>query len=197
MIAFLRGEVAHRDVTTVVVDVGGVGYLVHVADPSAVPAIGQEVSLHTSMQVREDSMTLYGFRERAGLALFEILLTSSGVGPKLAMACLATMPPARLRGAIAAGDLATLSTVPGVGKKVAQRMVLELKDKVGGGAADLDLQDAGVDAGNDSPRGTVHEALVGLGYAPAEIRNVLHDLDGDDEAALLRAALRRLAGAHA
>lgn len=196
MIAQLRGEVVHRELHRCVVDVGGVGYLVHVADASHLPAIGQPVVLHTSLQVREDSMTLYGFRELAALALFEVLLTSSGVGPKLALAALGTLAPTRLRQAIASGDLATLATIPGVGKKVAQRMVLELKDKVGGVGGDLELAD--IDTGPVAgPLAAVHEALSGLGYGPQEVRVALRDLDGDDEAVLLRAALRRLAGASA
>lgn len=192
MIAMVTGTVRHRDAGAVVVDVAGVGYLVHLADPSTIPPVGQEVTLHTSLQVREDSMTLYGFVDRAGLVLFELLLTSSGVGPKLALACLATMPPASLRSAIATGDLTTLTTVPGVGKKVAQRMVLELKDKVGGVGGDLDLTDAPT-AAAAGPRATVTEALQGLGYAATEIREALADLDGEDEAELLRLVLRRLA----
>lgn len=196
MIAMVRGVVAHRDIAKVVVDVHGVGYVVHVADPSTVPALGAEIVLHTSLQVREDSMTLYGFPDRAGLALFDLLLTSSGVGPKLALACLATMPPSALRQAIASADLATLSTVPGVGKKVAQRMVLELKDKVGGMGGDLDLSELATPE-PAGPRAAVHEALAGLGYVPSEIRAVLQDLDGEDEAELLRMALRRLAKANA
>jgi Holliday junction DNA helicase RuvA len=194
MIAMISGTVVHRDVRSVVIDVQGVGYVVQLADVSAAPPVGQEVMLHTSMQVREDSMTLYGFSDRAALTLFELLLTSSGVGPKLAQAALATLAPGRLRGAIASADLATLTTISGVGRKVAQRMVLELKDKVGGDEGDLDLGE-GIAPSQGGARATVNEALLGLGYAPGEIRIALADVDGDDEAVLLRSALRKLAGA--
>jgi len=132
MIAHVRGTVTHRIAGSVVIDVGGVGYLVHVTAADHIPAQGQEVELHTSLQVREDSMTLYGFTARSSLVLFELLLSSSGVGPKLALAALGTHRPDVLRLAIAGGDTATLTAIPGVGKKVAERLVLDLKDKVGG-----------------------------------------------------------------
>ncbi len=202
MIAMVRGRVVHRDATSVVVDVSGVGYLVHVADPMAVPPIGEEVVLHTSLQVREDSMTLYGFTDRAGLALFDLLLSASGVGPKLALACLATLPAANLRQAIAAGDVAMLTQVPGIGKKVAQRMVLELKDKVGAsGEVDLEALTANgatvVGSVGGGTRASVTDALAGLGYGMPEIRAALDGLDVDveatDEAEVLRLALRSLA----
>ena len=119
MIAHVRGRVSHRGTEFVVVDVGGVGYLVHVASLDRVPPRGEDVELHTSLQVREDSMTLYGFPDRADLELFDLLLTSSGVGPKLALAALRTHRADVLRTAIATGDVATLTAVPGIGKKSA------------------------------------------------------------------------------
>ena len=198
MIAMLRGTVVHRDATSLVIDVNGVGYVVHVADPGAVPPIGQDVVLHTSLQVREDSMTLFGFTDRVGLTLFDLLLSASGVGPKLALACLATLPANTLRSAVAEGDVAMLTQVPGVGKKVAQRMILELRDKMGG-SADLDLEALTangatvVGGAGGGPRASVTEALLGLGYAAAEVRGALDGLDEPDESELLRLALRRLA----
>lgn len=188
----VRGEVVHRDAESVVIDVGGVGYLVHVAAGDGIPARGQTVSLHTSLQVREDSMTLYGFPDRDGLALFELLLTSSGVGPKLGLAALRTLRPDVVRTAIAAADTATLTAIPGVGKKVAERMILELRDKIGAIGADDPLM---VNSGTAiaTPLGEVREALLGLGYAAAEIQPVLVGLDPDaDVADLLRLALRQL-----
>jgi holliday junction DNA helicase RuvA len=131
VIALLRGEVIDRGEGSVVVDVHGVGYRVLVPSGVAIPLPGRGVTLHTSLQVREDSMTLYGFLERDELRLFELLLTSSGVGPKLALAALTALRPAALEAAIAEGDLAVLTGVPGIGRKVAERIVLELKDRVG------------------------------------------------------------------
>jgi Holliday junction DNA helicase RuvA len=198
VIAHLAGTVAHRDATSVVVDVGGVGYLVHVTPADDVPAVGQPVRLHTSLQVREESMTLYGFTSPASLRLFELLLTSSGVGPKLALAALATHQPDVLRVAIAGADLATLTAVPGIGRKVAERLVLELKDKVGSVGAAIDP--VSVAAGDGAPSGDhideVRDALLGLGYSSAEVQRALARIDepAADTAVLLRDALRVLGG---
>lgn len=197
MIAHLRGEVVRRDSDTVVVDVKGVGYLVHVADIGAVPARGQPVELHTSTQVREDALDLYGFTDPEALALFERLMAASGVGPKLALAALRTHRPVVLRRAITAGDLETLKAVPGIGDKSAQRLVLELGEKLAvpepGGTA------PGGDGGPDSPLGEVREALLALGYTAGEAQTAVAELhpDGDDVSALVRRALERLGAASA
>jgi len=197
VIAHLRGRVAHREATTVVVDVGGVGYLVHVTPDEDVPARGEPVELHTSLQVREDAMTLYGFTERGALALFELLVASSGVGPKLALAALGTHNPDVLRTAIAGGDVVTLTEIPGVGRKVADRLVLELKDKVGAAAP----APTGVGAGSATAAlDEVRDALLGLGYSAAEVQAALTQVaptDGEDSSQLLRRALRSLDGARA
>lgn len=193
MIRHLRGTVAHRDAGAVVVDVHGVGYLVHVTPSERIPARGEEVVLHTSLQVREDAMTLYGATDRTALALFELLLTASGVGPKLALAYLSTHRPEVLRTAIAGADLATLTQVSGVGKKGAERLVLELRDKVGGPTGGA-LPGGDVDGADPSALGEVRDALLGLGYATAEIQPVLGELVDvhDDVGGLLRRALRAL-----
>jgi holliday junction DNA helicase RuvA len=200
VIAHLRGRVVHRSVSDVVVDVHGVGYLVHVPAGERVPPQGQTVELHTSLQVREESMTLYGFLDRGSLTLFELLLTSSGVGPKLALAALGTHRPDVLRTAIASGDLTSLTAIPGVGKKVAERLVLELKDKVGSVGAGAPTGVAGGTATADPHAvAEVREALVGLGYAATEIQAALAalgPLDGLETSELLRRALRQLAGGH-
>jgi holliday junction DNA helicase RuvA len=198
VIAHLRGRVAHRDAGSVVVDVGGVGYLVHVTPGDRIPPRGEPVELHTSMQVREESMTLYGFTDRTSLALFELLLTSSGVGPKLALAALGTHRPDVLRTAIAGADLPTLTAIPGVGKKVAERLVLELKDKVGGPTGgELAAVTAGADPGTVDE---VRDALLGLGYSAGEVQQALAAVvaDGGIDAPtseLLRRCLRHLGAA--
>lgn len=198
MIAHLRGRVSHRDAASVVVDVGGVGYLVHVTAGDRVPPRGEPVELHTSLQVREESMTLYGFTERTSLRLFEQLLTSSGVGPKLALAALGTHRPEVLRHAIAGADIATLTAIPGVGKKVAERLVLELKDKIGA-VADGSGGPSGVAASlPGDPLGDVRDALIGLGYSAGEVQAALADLgsvDTEETSELLRRALRSLGAA--
>ncbi len=201
MIARLTGTVLDRTATTVVVDVHGIGYLVHVTPAAQVPPRGQEVTLHTSLQIREDSMTLYGFTAAAELTAFELLLTSSGVGPKLALAALGTHRPDVLRMAIATGDEDTLTAIPGVGRKVAQRLVLELKDKVG--AVTVTTTGVAADGGASVPVGVheeVRDALVSLGYSASEITAALDAVGGtaaDDSAELLRSALRHLGTARA
>ncbi len=195
MIALLRGRVVRRDAVTVVVDVGGIGYLVHVTPGERVPPQGEQVELHTSLQVREESLTLYGFAQRSALVLFELLLTSSGVGPKLALAAIGTHPPEVLRTAIAGGDTATLTAVPGIGRKVADRLVLELRERVGGLGGDLAAAGATPGAQDAPVLVEVRDALLGLGYSAAEVQPALATLgepDGRDASALLRAALRAL-----
>lgn len=194
MISHLRGVVAHRDGGSVVVDVHGVGYLVHVTPGDRIPPRGEEVVLHTSLQVREDAMTLYGATEKAIVTLFELLLTASGVGPKLALSYLSTHRPEVLRAAIAGGDVATLTQVSGVGKKGAERLILELQDKVGGLTGGTHLPGGDGSGATVSALAEVRDALLGLGYATAEVQPVVADLGAvdDDVAGLLRRALRRL-----
>lgn len=194
MIAFVRGRVAERTDTTVVVDVAGVGHLVHVPGGTVVPAPGREVLLHTSLQVREDSMTLYGFADRDALRLFELLLTSSGVGPKLALAALTALRPAVLEAAIAEGDVAVLTSIPGIGRKVADRLVLELRERVGVVVAAA----AGPGGADAEVLTTVRQALAGFGFTPLEVREALgrlEDVEEEDGGTLLRRALRELGGA--
>lgn len=192
MIALLRGQVLDRNDGSVVIDVSGVGYLVQVPGGTVVPVPGREVTLHTSLQVREDSMTLYGFTGRDALRLFELLLTSSGVGPRIALAALTALPTVALETALAEGDVAVLTTVPGIGRKVAERLVLELRDRVG---AALAAPVGSVAAADDGVQATVREALAGFGFTPLEIRGALAGMDavvGEDSGALLRRALREL-----
>lgn len=197
MIARLSGVVTERGAGFVVVDVHGVGYLVHVTDADRLPAPSQDVVLHTSLQVREDSMTLYGFPQAGSRRLFELLLSSSGVGPKLALAALGTLDGQLLRAAIAAGDIAVLTRVPGIGKKVAERLVLELRDKVGGGGAGTgDTPAVAVGTGGSDDVADVREALVGLGYPAAQAQVAVNQAVAEGEAdtqELLRRSLRLLA----
>lgn len=203
MIAHLRGRVSARDAETVVVDVQGIGYLVHIADPGAVPPQGQTVEMHTSLQVREDALDLYGFPDRDSRELFEQLMDASGVGPKLALAALRTHRPTVLRRAITGEDLETLKAVPGIGSKSAERLVLELRDRLtappGEGVADP----TGGRSAAAGVLGEVREALQALGYTAGEIQDATAELtvgpdgsDGGDAevAELVRRALRELGG---
>lgn len=182
MIARLRGRIVARGGDHVILDVDGVGYLVHVPAPGDLPPGGGEVVLHTSLQVRDDALTLYGFPDTHARDLFQALLGASGVGPRLALAALSTHGPERLRRAIADGDVEALQLVKGIGRKVAQRLVLELR-------GELALEEPA----GDGVVADVREALLGLGYTAGEAREATSDLDPDgDEQTLLRRALRCL-----
>lgn len=199
MIASLRGPVAHVGLDHVVLDVGGVGMLVHTTPATAAGCHrGQEASLATTLVVREDSLTLYGFGSPAERDMFETVQTVSGVGPRLALAMLSVMGPDQLAAALSAGDAKALTAIPGIGAKSAQRLVLELRDKVGAVRAG-----AGPDApapvvpGEEPWRGQVAEALVGLGWSAKQAGDAVERVAGSapadaDIAALLRLALREL-----
>jgi Holliday junction DNA helicase RuvA len=194
VIGSVRGTVIER--TTggeVLVEVGGVGYRVSVT-LRAVPTLepGSNTFLFTHLHVREDAMVLYGFSTRDERDTFEVLIGATGVGPKLALAILSVHTPNMLRRSLADDDLDALMLVPGVGKRTAQRLLIELKARLD--LPDVDLSDPA--AGTSTPRGEVRDALVGLGYSPDEVRATLGQLaeDGTVEE-LLRDALRVLAGA--
>jgi holliday junction DNA helicase RuvA len=196
MIGSLRGELLDRTLSgEVLVEVAGVGYRVVVSPSTAVAVgdIGESVFLHVHHHIREDAQTLYGFTTRDERIAFEALLSAHGVGPALALAILSVHPPASLQRVLADDDLASLCLVPGVGKKTAQRLLVELKSKLD--VPDLDgVEVSGGIGSNGSARSDVHDALAGLGYGPDEIRDAVRDLPADgDTADLLRAALARLA----
>ena len=194
MIGSVRGTVIERHANgEVLVEVGGVGYRVLVP-LSAVPALEPATNafLFTHLHVRDDAMVLYGFPTRDERDTFEALIGATGVGPKLALAILSVHGPNALRRALADDDLDALTLVPGVGKRTAQRLLVELKARLE--VPDLDLTVPGAN-GNGSARGEVREALTGLGYTPEEVREVLAQLAEDRGVEdLLRDALRLLAG---
>jgi Holliday junction DNA helicase RuvA len=204
MIAYVRGQVAAVTGTEVIVDVGGVGLTLHCTPATTAEArVGHETTLAASLVVREDSLTLYGFSDADERAVFELLQTASGVGPRLAQAMLAVHSPDALRIAVATEDLTALTKVPGIGKKGAQRIVIELKDKLGkpaGGATNGHLAHSRASAPN-SWREQVHAALLGLGWGPKDADSAVEQVapmvdDGADPAdvpTLLKAALRTLA----
>jgi Holliday junction DNA helicase RuvA len=194
MIAAVRGDVLEIGLDHAVVDVGGVGLAVH-ATPTTLARLrrGDQARLATSLVVREDSLTLYGFADAEERELFTLLQTVSGVGPRLALATLAVLDPDALRRALADGDATALTRVPGIGRKGAERMVLELRDKV---VAPAPTPAALVTPAAPNVRDPVVEALLGLGFpakpAEATVDAVLAENGGHDASAVLRAALTRL-----
>jgi len=194
VIGSLRGTLLDRDPASgeVLVEVGGVGYraLVPPGTLGALGSVGAAVFLHTHLHVREDALTLYGFATRDERACFEALLGAHGVGPALALAILGVHRPDALRSAVADDDVDALCLVPGVGKKTATRLLLELKSR-------LDVPEGEVVLlPTVGPRNEVREALVALGYGPDEIRGAVHELPPDGDASiLLKEALTRLARA--
>jgi Holliday junction DNA helicase RuvA len=186
VIAFLEGEVADKAAGRVVIAVGGIGYDVQVpaSTLAKLPAVGKTTRVHTRMVVRDDATTLYGFSSTDERELFDLLVTVTGIGPKVALSFLSVLSPDALRRAVRAGDVATLTLVPGVGKKMAQRVVLDLRDKLGGEVVVL-----------EGPLADVREALVSLGLSPQEASDALAALDGDTDRAaedLLREALQHV-----
>jgi Holliday junction DNA helicase RuvA len=199
MIDSVRGVVLSAGLDSAVIDVGGVGLLLHTtAGTAASLRLGAEAALATTLVVREDSLTLYGFADEDERAIFTLVQTVSGVGPRLALAMLAIHAPEGLRRAIGAGDLAALTKIPGIGKKGAERIVLELRDKIGvpSGAASLQARSPAV----DDASAQVRDALVGLGWSSRQADDAVEAVRpeagagavGSDVSALLRAALREL-----
>ncbi|HVX45660.1 MAG TPA: Holliday junction branch migration protein RuvA [Mycobacteriales bacterium] len=199
MIASVRGEVVALGPDAAVLEVGGVGLAVQCAPGTlARLRIGTESRLSTSLVVREDSLTLYGFADDDERSLFELLQTASGVGPRLAQAILAVHSPSAVRLAIATHDIATLTAVPGIGKKGAERLVLELRDRIGAvGDAEATTIEPGAVAPVAPWRDQVQQALVGLGWSGKEAEQAVTQVapeaeQGADVPALLRSALRML-----
>ena len=203
MIAFVRGPVSAVFADSAVIEVGGIGIQV-LCTPAALASlrVGAEANLATSMVVREESLALYGFADYDERGVFELVQTASGVGPKLAQAMLAVHGPDEIRRAIVSEDLATLCAVPGIGRKGAQRIVLELRDKIGAptgsGAGPVPVR------GNPAAswRDQVREALIGLGWSAREadtavdaVAPIAAEADSPSVSELLRAALQTLSKA--
>jgi Holliday junction DNA helicase RuvA len=198
MIAHVRGRVAAVTLSSVVLEVGGVG-LELMCTPGTLATLrtGAEAVLPTSMVVREDSLTLFGFADEDEKSIFELVQTASGVGPKLAQAMLAVLSPDGVRTAIAVDDVKTLTKVPGIGQKGAQRIILELKDRIG---APVGRVGALPHAHAEPWRDQVTQGLLGLGYNAKDADKAVDAVagqagDAPDVGSLLRAALRSLAKA--
>ena len=195
MISRVLGTVAQVGVDDVVVVYGGLGFKVFIVPPLASELHkGDEVELYTHLIVREDALTLYGFKTEEERKVFEILMSVTGIGPRIGLAALSVFSPNDLRRAVAGQDTATLSRIPGVGKKVASRMLVELGDKLGLPAQlpEASAPSAGV------VEAEVKAALIGLGWNETKAENVLSELGGNglNASDLLRAALMKLGGAN-
>ncbi|HEX6229938.1 MAG TPA: Holliday junction branch migration protein RuvA [Solirubrobacterales bacterium] len=189
MIAAVRGEVLVRRPDHVVIDTGGVGYRLNISAETlrAVPATGREVFLHAELVSREDSLSLYGFASEEERELFGALTSVSGVGPKVAIAALSGGPARELLRAIASGDAKRFQAVPGIGKRTAERIIVELREKVAGA---LEEEISGTVEGGDG-RALARDGLVNLGYAPLEAERLLDGVEGEDAEELIAGALRR------
>ena len=189
MIALLRGEVAARRADHVVILCGSVGYRAAVSAETLrhVPAVGDEATLHAHVIVRDDALALYGFHSEEERDLFLMLLSVQAVGPKVAVAVLSSGSPHELLAAIAGANAARFQAVPGIGKRTAERIIVELREKVG---VDAQPENLGVVGRASGPRALAHEGLLALGYNALEAEELLRGLDGDSAEELIASALR-------
>ena len=195
MIALLRGEVVVRRTDHVVVLSASVGYRAAVSAQTLahVPAVGEQVTLHTHLIVRDDALALYGFHSEQERDLFLMLLSVQAVGPKVALAVLSAGAPRELIRALAAGDAARFQAVPGIGKRTAERIIVELREKVGvdGEAAGAARMPIVARRGEpQDPRLLARDGLLELGYAPLEAEDLLRDVEGETAEQLIAGALR-------
>jgi holliday junction DNA helicase RuvA len=191
MIALVSGTVAVRRGDHVVVDCGGVGYRLSVSAETLrhVPAVGKHVLLHSHMVVRDDALLLYGFATEEERELFLMLIAVQSVGPKVALAVLSAGPPRDLLRALAAGDTARLQAAPGVGKRTAERIIVELREKVGANTP-IAVAAIGTAGASEDPRVLARDGLLGLGYTPLEVDELLDGAEGERPEDLIAHALR-------
>jgi Holliday junction DNA helicase RuvA len=193
VIALVSGTVAVRRADHVVIDCGGVGYRLSVSAETLkhVPAVGKNILLHTHLVVRDDALQLYGFATEEERELFLMLISVQSVGPKVALGVLSGGPPRDLLRAVAAGDIGRLQAAPGVGKRTAERIIVELREKVGATAAAPVVAALGNgSAGTEDPRMLARDGLLGLGYTPLEADELLDGAKGERPEDLIAHALR-------
>ena len=198
MIASVSGEVLVRRPDHVVIDAAGVGYRLAVSAETlkSVPARGKRTSLHAHLVAREDALSLYGFASEEERDLFLHLISVGGVGPKVAMAALSGAPVRELLRAIAAGDVKRFQAVPGIGKRTAERIIVELREKVAG-EIEGDADGAALAPGEENAHALAREGLLNLGYTPGEAERLLAKAQGESPEEIVQSALRSAAGAKA
>ncbi|NND81187.1 MAG: Holliday junction branch migration protein RuvA [Gammaproteobacteria bacterium] len=197
MIAWLQGIVLHKQPPTIVLNIGGVGYELEAPLNTfyQLPAVGEKATLFTHLVVREDAQLLFGFDSQQQRELFRSLIRVNGVGPKVALAVLSTLSAEELMQAMAHEDISQLTKVPGIGKKTAQRLLVEMKDRLQKEFADVALEAANTPGAAASDRQDAIAALTGLGYKLADAGRVVRDLPSDlSSEELIRQALRNLSG---
>jgi Holliday junction DNA helicase RuvA len=189
VIASVRGEVLSRLPSDVVIEAAGVGYRLSVSSETLtdVPRVGERATLHTHLVLRDDGMHLYGFSTESERELFLMLIGVQGVGPKVALAVLSGGAPRELLNAIASGDTARFQAVPGIGKRTAERIIVELREKVAGKATDDIVVRR---TASDDPRTLAREGLLGLGFSTQEADKLLDSADGDSAEELIAGALK-------
>lgn len=194
MIGSLRGRLTFRQAPSIIIECQGVGYDVETPMSTflELPPVGDDLFLYTHMVVREDAQTLYGFATDEERVLFRLLLKISGVGAKMGLAILSAMSVDGFRRCVEYEDSATLVKVPGIGKKTAQRLIIEMRDRVDTPSAQSGVTRVPVEAG---PKSEAVDALIALGYKPREVNNLIADLDVDGKSAedIIRLALRQVA----
>ena len=196
MISFIRGELVSNHIDRIVVDVNGVGYGIFMSEYSIsqLPRLGSEVKIHTYLNVREDAMLLFGFLKEEDLEIFKLLILVNGIWPKAGLNILSTLTPDELRFAVISGDVKAISKAPGIGKKTAEKLIIELKDK-------LDINDI-LPTGESSPSPVLEEgnhneailALVSLGYGQSESLRAIKGIDAANKSTeeILKEALRKM-----
>lgn len=190
MIAQVTGSLTAKAAASCVLTVGGIGFRVFMSTNAlaGLPAEGDEVTVYTHLHVREDEITLFGFESELEHEVFERLITVSGIGPKVALSALSALSPSAIAEAIAREDDVLIATVPGIGKKTAQRIIIELKDRMG-------LPSLGGKVARGTAAAEATDALVSMGFSPAEVAAAVKGYEGSDDAqAILRYGLRRLGG---
>jgi len=195
MIGFLKGRLAAKRAPGVMIECAGIGYEVETPMSTFLELadVGSEVFLHTHLLVREDAHMLYGFATEDEKSLFRILLRVSGVGAKMGLAILSAMSAADFERCVQFEDAAMLVKIPGVGKKTAERLIIEMRDKIGKGKALSPSESGKIGVHESNPRKEAMDALVTLGYKPAEVNRLLAEIDSKDQSAedIIRRALQR------